>query len=148
VLVLAGGSDPAALPLKETRQAVPLPSLEVVGDVSRSGTKALVSDRAEFVDQVRMEVPALRDEVVHVPCALGVDPIDHLIEPLPDLATQPRFVARGWVPRSGKAICRSKGLSVFLMPDGSGEPQVRIRHPHPLTDVGEVADPNPWGRPT
>jgi hypothetical protein len=71
-----------------------------------------------------------------------------LIEPVPDLATQLQVVASGWVPGSGKTICDSKGLSLFLIHFGSGAPQVHIGDPHPLTDMGEVANPDPWGRPT
>jgi hypothetical protein len=76
---------------------------------------ALVSDRAEVVDEVGMEVPALGDEAVDIPGILGIDPVHHLIKPLPDLAAQPRVVARGWVPRSRKVISASYGLSLFLI---------------------------------
>ena len=51
----------------------------------RSGPAALVGDRAKVVDKVGMAVPAARDQASDVPAALGVDPVHHLIEPLPDL---------------------------------------------------------------
>ena len=94
-----------------------------------------------------MEVPALGDEGVDIPGVLDVDPVHHPIEPLPHLATQLRVVARGWVPRSGKGIWGSNSLSLVLVPNCSGEPPVPIRAPHPLTDVGEVANPDLSGRP-
>jgi hypothetical protein len=87
VLVVAVGPDPVAHPVQEARQAVSLPLFEVVRGVGRTGTAALISDGAQVVDQMGMAVPALRDEAVHVPGVLGVDPIHHLVEPPPDLAT-------------------------------------------------------------
>jgi len=56
-------------------------------------------------------------------------------------------MARGWGPRSGKVI-NSQGLSLFLIPHGSGEPQVRIGDPHPITGAGEVAKADPRGKLT
>jgi hypothetical protein len=147
VRVIAVGPDPVAHPVQEARQAVSLPFVEVVRGVGRSGSATLVSYHAKVVDEVGMEVPALGDEAVNTPGVLGVDPVHHLIEPLPHLATQLPVAARGWVPRAGKVIYDSNGLSLFVIPYGSGEPKVYICDPHPLTDAGKVANPGPLGRP-
>ena len=68
------------------RTADRLPATTAPGPRDRD--PALVGEHRNLMDQVRMVRPAGRDQTIRVPAVFGVEPVDDLVEPGPDLAAQ------------------------------------------------------------
>ena len=91
-------ADPIHDTAEERWQREPVPLLQSGRRTRERRLPSQTGDRGEFVDEVRMEIPADRDHAIGAPGVLLVDPRDDVVEPLVDVPADLGRAAR-WVPR-------------------------------------------------
>jgi len=114
VFVLAVGLRPAAHPLVEGWERVPVPFFECVGAEGLTGAATQIGEHCDLVGEVRVLGPAVRDHPGDVPHVFVVQPGDNSIEPPPKLNPQIRIHARGRVPGPRQDSRTAQCLLLFI----------------------------------
>ena len=114
VVVVAGLLEALPHPVDEARQHPAVPVLENVGTRRQPSAAALVGQHGKFVDQVRMQRPAVGDAPAsrRLPHVFRVDPLRHLVQPQPQFPPQPLVQACRRVPWVGQV----GGMAELLLP--------------------------------
>ena len=113
VSVDAAGAESVGEPVQEHRQVVPLPFLEGLTGQCQPRGAALVGEGGQLVRDVRVRGPARRDQPVHAPAVLVVDPGGDFVQPRPHLSPDGE-TAGGRVPGPVEVLRPAQhGLGLF-----------------------------------